>query len=66
MFLQHDNKCAVCREVIVKKLGPSPEGSMNVEYLHGSLPGHRYVGTIVIRYNIPDGIQGVSFAVLYK
>jgi len=57
-LLEHDNKCAVCRLVIVKKFGPSPNGNMTLEYSIDSLPGYYDCGMIIIHYIIPNGIQG--------
>jgi len=57
-LLEHDNKCAVCRVIIVKKFGPCPDGTMMPEFALTSLPGHYDCGTIIIHYIIPDGIQG--------
>ena len=57
--LKQDFKCAVCRAVIKKKLGPCPNGYMYIT-AHKDLhcAGYENCGTIVIRYALRGGVQG--------
>lgn len=49
----------------IGRFGNQPEnGTMTHMTEHQSLPGYENCGTIVIRYNIPGGIQGVSSNVI--
>jgi Deltex C-terminal domain len=53
-------KCPSCGKLFGVMKGNQPEGTMNVRTVHMSLAGYEDYGTIVIHYDIPDGIQGVS------
>ncbi len=52
--------CPTCGELYGMLTGTQPEGGkMNISKTSTSLPGYERYGTIVIRYNIPSGIQKV-------
>jgi deltex len=55
--------CPLCFKAYGLRTGNQPPGEMNVSFRRpGSLPlgGHERDGTIVISYNIPNGIQGAE------
>ena len=56
--LKHDHKCPVCREVVVKKLGPCPNGYMYVSKKPFHCEGYNDCGTITVRYQLISGVQG--------
>jgi len=56
--LKHDHKCPVCREVVVKKLGPCPNGYMYVSKKPFHCEGYNDCGTIIVRYQLISGVQG--------
>ena len=57
--LKHDHKCPVCRQIVIKKLGPSPDGYMFVaKDPNKRCQGYDDCGVIIIRYQINGGIQG--------
>lgn len=60
--------CPVCGIVYGKLKGNQPiNASMDVSTMSTPLPGHEKYGTIVIRYYVPSGIQGVSMCkFIYK
>ena len=59
-FAKTKPTCPVCGEVYGKITGNQPDGLMGVWTEQESLPGYGGSRTIVIDYNIPNGVQGVS------
>ncbi|XP_016041441.1 probable E3 ubiquitin-protein ligase DTX2 isoform X2 [Erinaceus europaeus] len=51
-------QCPSCKTIYGEKTGTQPRGKMEVFQFQVSLPGHEDCGTILIVYNIPQGIQG--------
>ena len=51
--------CPVCKDVFGEVVGDQPDGTMKNRSERSPLPGFERCGTIVIDYNIPDGIQSV-------
>lgn len=49
--------CPVCQTSYGIQKGNQPEGTMNVIYITDSLPGYERCGSIVINYNMKEGIQ---------
>ena len=59
--LELQGKCPVCSAHYLVSMGNQPEGgTMQVQVQPYSLAGHPHVGTIVITYNIPSGVQGAG------
>ena len=57
--LKTDSKCPVCREVIIKTLGPCPNGYMYVSKdPHSCCQGYNDCSVIKIRYMVEPGVQG--------
>ena len=55
------HQCPVCRVPFAVAEGTQPKGGrMTVTQQRNQLPGYPGCGTIVIQYNIPGGVQGVS------
>lgn len=57
---EHKPVCPTCGEMYGVITGNQPNGTMNVETVNTSLPGYPKCNTLVITYEFPDGIQGVS------
>lgn len=57
---EHKPVCPTCGEMYGVITGNQPDGTMNVEKVDTSLPGYPKCNTLVITYEFPDGIQGVS------
>jgi len=60
---KHKPQCPSCGRIFGMLKGNQPDGKINItkdKYL--DLAGYRGCGTIVITYNMPDGIQGVSLS----
>ncbi|XP_071947424.1 uncharacterized protein [Antedon mediterranea] len=55
--LQHRNACPICGIILGVLKGNQPPGRMTVNYSPMKLPGYPRCGSIVIVYNIPNGIQ---------
>ena len=56
------SKCPNCFMVYGVIMGDQPEGEMNsYSDYRTRLPGYENCSTIVITYDFPDGVQGVSF-----
>lgn len=53
-FLQ----CPYCKTIYGVKQGNQPPGSMEIQRISNSLPGHSHCGTIIIKYRFQNGIQG--------
>ncbi|XP_035376291.1 E3 ubiquitin-protein ligase DTX3L-like isoform X1 [Electrophorus electricus] len=49
--------CPVCKKIFGKLIGNQPEGTMDYTETTNRLPGFTDCGTIVIKYQIPPGIQ---------
>lgn len=57
--------CPICNTVYGEVHGTMPPGIMSYYTRKGNLiPGHRNEGAIIIDYDIPDGIQTVSFVLI--
>uniref|UniRef100_V9KD37 E3 ubiquitin-protein ligase n=1 Tax=Callorhinchus milii TaxID=7868 RepID=V9KD37_CALMI len=56
MALTNRNCCPICQTVFGSMQGNQPDGTMSHHILQSSLPGFN-CPTIVIKYDIPDGIQ---------
>ena len=55
------HQCPVCRVPFATAEGSQPRGgTMSTSRGNSSLPGYPGCGTIIVYYNIPGGIQGVS------
>lgn len=57
---EHKPVCPTCGEMYGVVTGNQPKGTMKVETDNTSLPGYPKCNTLVITYEFPDGIQGVS------
>ncbi|XP_013409531.1 uncharacterized protein LOC106173088 [Lingula anatina] len=56
--LQLKNKCPICGDILGEQTGDQPDdGTMTVSYWHRPLEGYEGVGTIVIDYYFPSGVQ---------
>jgi hypothetical protein len=57
--LEYSTKCAACRVNIIESRSTCPSGTMTVSWEHQTCAGHEYdaVGTFVIEYNLPAGVQ---------
>ncbi|KAJ8285371.1 hypothetical protein GJAV_G00026060 [Gymnothorax javanicus] len=57
--LESKPACPICGVLYGSMKGTQPEsGTMTPSFCKPSLPGYESYGSIVIRYEIPDGIQG--------
>jgi len=59
-FKKCQPKCPSCGRLFGVMKGNQPPGTMTVQSVTDSLPGFEHCGTLVIKYDIPDGIQSVS------
>ena len=60
-FTLKSHQCPVCRVPFATAEGSQPRGgTMSTSRGNSSLPGYPGCGTIIVYYNIPGGIQGVS------
>ena len=56
--LKNDSKCPICRKVIIKTLGPCPNGCMYIARdPNARCQGHNDCGVIRIRYVVEPGVQ---------
>lgn len=53
-------RCPICYFFFGTMVGNQPEGTMTTSVIQTPLPGYRNCNTIVIIYNIPNGIQTVN------
>ncbi|XP_055965379.1 E3 ubiquitin-protein ligase DTX3L [Sorex fumeus] len=49
--------CPMCQTSYGVQKGNQPEGTMSVNFMKTPLPGYDHCGTIVIHYNMKEGIQ---------
>ena len=50
-------QCPICKSIHGTKKGNQPPGTMTVQRMSQSIPGHPGCGCIQITYNIQGGIQ---------
>jgi len=63
-FAKFQPKCPSCGRLFGTMKGNQPPGTMSVQSHRDSLPGFYHCGVLEISYNIPSGVQNVSFSAL--